>query len=579
MAESVSDARFPNEAAAPGRVRHARALLLGIVILAAFLRLWRLDSVPPAINQDEAVHAYDAWSLAKTGRDHDGASWPIFFKAFGDYHPAPFVYLLVPFQALMGLGVWSARLPGALVGTAAAPLAYLLLRRRYGERAALIAALFMAISPWQLHISRMAFEAGACPTLILGGLATLYAAARRRDDATGSASEPVRLMLAVLSGAVFGLTAWTYHAMRVFVPLFLLGLALVHRQAVLRRIQTPEGRMLSAVWLGGALIGLAPFFAAWAIAPAQVWARASAVSVLESPEGVSDVLRNYFENLSPLFLFLQGDDSIVQSVPGCGQLLLSAMLFVPLGVWRALRSWRTDPFGLLLIIWALAGPVPAALAEWPSGHSLRSIGGAPAFELLSALGLITLVSAAAARSRRAARGSIVFCAIVVTLSSGIFLRRFFVDYPVRAAAVFQSEWPPVFAEVAARRKDYDIVVLSTVNTNQLGLLYLFWTKMDPAAYLASDHDIEPAGTIERIIRIDNVVFRPSVVLEIMAPRMPPDYRILVAERPEVAVPGTILREFNFPNGEKAVILYELRAEDIPIVTSPDPVAPGGPGGD
>ena len=40
--------------------RPSRLALVGIVLLAACVRLLWLDSVPPAINQDEAVHAWDA---------------------------------------------------------------------------------------------------------------------------------------------------------------------------------------------------------------------------------------------------------------------------------------------------------------------------------------------------------------------------------------------------------------------------------------------------------------------------------------------------------------------------------------
>lgn len=553
-------------------------LLIGIVILSAVLRLWRLDTVPPAINQDEAVHAYDAWSLSETGRDHDGAVWPIFFKAFGDYHPGPFVYLLVPFQAVFGLSTWSARLPGALVGTAAAPLAFFLMRRRYGDRVALAAALFTALSPWQMHISRLAFEAGICPTMILGGLVAMYAAARELVDGVGQSARTGRLLMAVLSGLLFGLASWTYHAMRVFIPLLLVGIVVAHRSAIFRRLQTPAGRTLLLVWLGGAAIGQTPFFAAWAIAPAQVWARAQAVSILEAPDGVMGILRNYFENLSPLFLFMQGDESVVQSVPGCGQLLLVAMLFVPLGIWRVLRSWGRDPFGRVLMFWILAAPVPAALADWRTGHSLRSIAGAPAFDLLSALGFGMMVTAMASRSAAAGRRTAIACGVLVTLSATYFLKKLFVEYPVEAAPVFQSEWAAVFEDVEAMKKDYDIVVLSTTNTNQLGLLYLFWTKMDPAAYQASDHDIEPAGTVERIIRIGNVVFRPSVVLGPLATRMPPEYRLLVAERPEFSVPGTVLKKFHHPNGEEAVILYDVRAADIAPAASEPPTTSAAPDG-
>src|SRR5689334_6825868 len=72
--------------------------ILAIVILAAMLRLVWLGSSPPAINQDEAVHAYEAYCFRTTGKDHYGTPWPIFFRAYGkaEHHSAPFIYMLVP---------------------------------------------------------------------------------------------------------------------------------------------------------------------------------------------------------------------------------------------------------------------------------------------------------------------------------------------------------------------------------------------------------------------------------------------------------------------------------------------------
>ena len=47
------------------------ALLL-LVLLGAAPRLLGLDSVPPGLHPDEAVNAYEAWSLWETGRASDG---------------------------------------------------------------------------------------------------------------------------------------------------------------------------------------------------------------------------------------------------------------------------------------------------------------------------------------------------------------------------------------------------------------------------------------------------------------------------------------------------------------------------
>lgn len=532
-----------------------------IVLVGAALRIARIDCVPPAINQDEAIHAYDAWCLLQTGRDHDGAAWPIFFRAFGDYHPAPFVYLLIPFQAVMGIGVWSARLPAALMGVLALPLAFLLVRKHYGAFAGLATAALLAISPWHLHVSRLALEAGICPTLILAGLVALEAAGPIRCDDRGALSAR-RLGWLLLSGILLGLCTWTYHAMRVFVPLLLFGIIVIYRRKILESAARPAGRFNLIVWAGGFLIGLLPFLVAWVIAPQQVWARATTVSTFDDSGGLAGIVRSmlvhYLRHFSPDFLFRRGDPSMIQSVPDFGQLYLAYLLLVPIGLWQVLRDSRADRFGRLLLWWMFIGPLPSALAYWPGGHSLRSVGSLPVYDILAAVGLCGLFSMPFGRVRRAALGLATVCTLGVAVQAGYFLHRFFVEYPIRAAAAFESEWRDVFAAAQARQAEYDFVLFTTHRSNQPGALYLFWTRMDPAACQAAQRAREPFGIVDRIVQIDRVVFQPSENLKALATEPGVSAKVLVAERPEVPVDGEVLQRFNYPDGREAMILYEVR---------------------
>ena len=78
-------------------------LLIGIIILAALLRLWHLDMNPPHLTPDEASLGYNAYSILKTGKDEYGTFMPIIFKSFGDYKPGLYVYAAVPFVAVFGI--------------------------------------------------------------------------------------------------------------------------------------------------------------------------------------------------------------------------------------------------------------------------------------------------------------------------------------------------------------------------------------------------------------------------------------------------------------------------------------------
>ena len=53
--------------------------LLAIILLAAFLRLWKLDSIPPGLNHDEAYNGLDAQSLIL------GETFPIFHEGWELY--------------------------------------------------------------------------------------------------------------------------------------------------------------------------------------------------------------------------------------------------------------------------------------------------------------------------------------------------------------------------------------------------------------------------------------------------------------------------------------------------------------
>ena len=91
-------------------------LFVLIIILAFFLRFYRLGSNPPGLYWDEAAFGYDAYSLAKTARDHHGQFLPLFFESFGDWKLPGYFYLLIPSVKLFGLSEFAVRLPSALLG-------------------------------------------------------------------------------------------------------------------------------------------------------------------------------------------------------------------------------------------------------------------------------------------------------------------------------------------------------------------------------------------------------------------------------------------------------------------------------
>src|SRR3989344_4323054 len=145
-------------------------ILLGIIIfIAILLRFWQLGNVPPSPDWDEASLGYNAYSIMQTGRDEYGKFLPVILRSFDDYKPGLYAYLIIPFIKLFDLNTMTVRLPSAIFGVLAIIGTYFLVKELFkkshlspqdsASNIALLASLLLAISPWHLQFSRIAFEA------------------------------------------------------------------------------------------------------------------------------------------------------------------------------------------------------------------------------------------------------------------------------------------------------------------------------------------------------------------------------------------------------------------------------------
>jgi 4-amino-4-deoxy-L-arabinose transferase-like glycosyltransferase len=143
-----------------------RRLSLVLVLTAgAFLRLWQIDAV--GYNTDEAVYAGQAAAIAQD---------PVLSQLFPVFraHPLLFQFVLAVAFAF-GVDDVVGRLVAVLVGLATVYLVYRLGKLLYGERAGLLAALFMALMPYHVIVTRQVLLDGP---MTLCATVTLYMVAR-----------------------------------------------------------------------------------------------------------------------------------------------------------------------------------------------------------------------------------------------------------------------------------------------------------------------------------------------------------------------------------------------------------------
>ncbi|MEK7534146.1 MAG: glycosyltransferase family 39 protein [Patescibacteria group bacterium] len=136
-------------------------LLILIVFLGFFIRIYKLSETPTGFFADEASIGYNAYTILTKGTNEYGVSYPIFFQSFEDYRPPLAIYSTIPFIGLLGLNELSTRLPSVLYGLITIIAMYLIGKEISSKKSrsfGLLTAFITATMPWLIHYNRTGFE-------------------------------------------------------------------------------------------------------------------------------------------------------------------------------------------------------------------------------------------------------------------------------------------------------------------------------------------------------------------------------------------------------------------------------------
>lgn len=379
-----------------------KILLILIIALAFLLRFYKLD-VYPALNADEAAIGYNVYSLIQTGKDEHGNPWPIHFQSFNDYKPGLYFYIVLPFVKFIGLNEWSVRIPNAFLGVSTVLIIYLLVKEiSKNERLSLIAALFLAISPWHIHFSRGGWEVNTATFFITLGVLSFLKAKRYPK-------------LFILSLVSFVLSLYTYHAARIVAPLLGLGLLISEWKTV------KSNSKIFLVSVGIALVLIIPLVRD--LTKPDALSRAAGVGLFADQGPINRIneqrgehasltgivpkllhnkavnyglafLENWGKHYWGEFLFLSGDDIQRDKVPETGVAYLTDLVFVFIGLVVIARKSKDLPASRqgwkIIVYWFFIAPIGAALT-FQSPHALRAQNMVIPLIVISAVGANQLI--------------------------------------------------------------------------------------------------------------------------------------------------------------------------------------------
>lgn len=478
--------------------RRAVLLVLAVAACAFALRFHGLESVPPGLYLDEASIGVEAHSIAETGRDQRGTLAPVLFPALQDYKHPLYVYGAALTVKALGPTRLAVRLPAVIFGTLTVVLVALLaMELAKDPRAGVAAALVLALTPWHIQYSRMAWEA-----VTLGFTAVLalwlYFLARRRGGAWRFA----------LAGAAFGLALYSYTPAKLLVPALLVALALVEWRdfkwtnligdrvrrhaanlpappidlglAELLPIPRLSVRPRDALALAVALAVVAAPMAVFQVLHwDEIQTRFRAVSVFREASPAAAIARSYFAHLDPAFLFVRGDANLRQGWPGWGQLLIATAPFAALALLRAIA--RRDPEDLVLLAWLAIYPLGAALTSEGIPHASRSFLGAPLFAILAAQGALLCIDRVLSRAGRGVLATLLVGALVG--NAALALRSYLTDYPAAAGVKWTAGVERLIPALVAKRGEVQRVHFMPSPHGDVAIVrehVLFLTGFDPA---------------------------------------------------------------------------------------------------
>lgn len=444
--------------------------LFQILCLASCLRFIFLGSIPLSLNWDEVSMGYTAYTVSHTGMDEWGVKLPIFFRSYGEWKSAVYIYLLVPLVKLFGMQTAIIRLPSALFGVISVYLMYLIGKKLLNHQVGLWAAFLMAVTPWSFFLSRPAFEGNVALTLLLAGL---YCFLTQRY---------------LFSAILFGLAPHTYNSAKLVVPLlviYLIWSSKLYKQWKQCLLFVSILALFAAPILSNLLSGhaqarytqvgittnqeaIAKFYALRTSLPLK--APFPKLIINQASFFAYTLFDNFWGYLSPGYLMWHGGDHTQQSLPYHGVLYISEFCLVIIGI---IKLWSSIPqkkgLPIFLIIF---GIIPAALTRDPE-HVLRSLLAIPGFMLLAAMGMTHL--------QHHHKPWAQWCITVLSIEIIAFMLLYFAWYPAAYARDWQYGYPQIASYLNTHANEYDkIVVTKWFGEPQLFLA--FYAHWDPVWY-------------------------------------------------------------------------------------------------
>lgn len=445
-------------------------LITLVLVLAAALRLYQLDAMPPSLNWDEAAAAYNSWAIANYGKDEYGKKFPLVFRNFGDDKHPVHIYTTALFIKILGTNDFTVRLPSAFLGVMSVLLLFLIVNLWFKNfYLGLLSGFVLSISPYHIHFSRGLWEVNFALFYFLLGLYGFFKGIEKRN------------WWVVVGFVGFGLSLLSYHSSKVVVLPVVILLSILYIKDLLA-VKKLAFLCFGVFLFFALLIALNPAL----LGTARVQQTKFSEKVIENTEffkktnqkmlGYAEVVaQNYIKHFDLNYLFVKGDQSPRNSVKTFGMFYKADALFIIIGLIIALWNivYKKSKVFLVALVWLLLSPLPSSFTDG-APNATRAMFMMGSLHILSALGIYTLINAFKKIQLRVVLSLLVIGIFVASLS--FYLREYYGKY--ESEAIQWQYGMKEIVEFVASRPDYARVYMTDVRS-QPYIFFLYYLKVPP----------------------------------------------------------------------------------------------------
>lgn len=380
-----------------------KKLLFGMLVFASLLlHIYKLDSVPGSLHNDEVANTYAGRFIFENGKDLFGNKNPwLYMDKFGDYPPVIPMYVSAVGTYILGINEFGSRIGISVLGALTVIPFFLVALHIYKRY---VIAYFLAITftflPWHFVLSRSNAEGVVALFIYMWGFYFIL----KSENSRG-------VLLFLIGVLALCSTYLLYPSYRIFIPLTFIAFIL---HAILIKNVLLVRRSLLALFIT-ILLTATISLTNWGkgrFNQTSIFTDLSGVQISinqltynESNTVTARIFNNkvvgygskfieqYLEYYSPKFLFTYGGYALVYKVPYFALLFYSFLLIIGIYLFLYNKTKINISHRTLIILILLFAPIPAALTivETPNIH--RSLQMSPFFILLLGIPIMILIKA------------------------------------------------------------------------------------------------------------------------------------------------------------------------------------------